>query len=117
MWDKFDITSFLGYLQRIAFFAFFLLWVGTNTAMGQCAMCKAVPQTNTQDGNVNTGKGLNLGILYLLAMPFLLAAGIGVWWYLRSKKFAKEEQLRSMASLSSKVNAERLYGENPPSLN
>lgn len=46
----------------------------------QCAMCSLNAENSTQGGNTQ-GKGLNNGILFLLAMPFLIGAGVGILWY------------------------------------
>lgn len=53
----------------------------------QCPMCKASVESNLKNGG-STGKGLNNGILYLLAAPYLAMAGIGFLWY---KKFKKKD--------------------------
>lgn len=42
-----------------------------------CAMCKAVVQNGENSGNIfggeqAIGKGLNMGILYLMAVPYVL---------------------------------------------
>lgn len=42
-----------------------------------CAMCKAVVESGEGSGNIfggeqSVGKGLNTGILYLMAVPYLL---------------------------------------------
>ena len=49
----------------------------------QCAMCSLNAENSTEHGNTQ-GKGLNDGILFLLAIPYLAAAGLGYFWY---KKF------------------------------
>lgn len=53
----------------------------------QCAMCTLTAENATENGNTQ-GKGLNKGILFLLAIPYLAAGGVGVLWYkrYRSKK-------------------------------
>ncbi len=58
-----------------------------NRADAQCAMCTLTAENATQNGN-NQGKGLNKGILFLLAIPYLAAVGVGMLWYkrYRSKK-------------------------------
>lgn len=48
----------------------------------QCAMCSLTAQNATENGN-QQGQGLNDAILYLLAMPYLAALGIGILWYKR----------------------------------
>lgn len=52
-------------------------------ASAQCAMCTLNAENSAKEGNMQ-GKGLNNGILFLLAMPFLIGAGVGLLWY---KKF------------------------------
>lgn len=54
----------------------------------QCAMCSLNAENSTQNGNTQ-GKGLNNGIFFLLAMPFLIGIGGGVLWY---TKFRKKEE-------------------------
>ncbi len=60
--------------------------VDTNA---QCPMCRMSAENNLKDGG-STGKGLNKGILYMLAMPYILVGTIGIIWY-RNRK--KEEEL------------------------
>ena len=54
----------------------------------QCAMCSLNAENSTQNGNTQ-GKGLNNGILFLLAAPFLIGGGIAILWY---KKFRHKEE-------------------------
>ena len=58
-----------------------------DRADAQCAMCTLTAENATQNGN-NQGKGLNKGILFLLAIPYVAALGVGILWYkrYRSKK-------------------------------
>ena len=42
---------------------------------GQCVMCKAVAEDSADDGGL--GAGLNRGILYLMAIPYLLVGLVG----------------------------------------
>jgi hypothetical protein len=51
----------------------------------QCAMCKAVVESNIDSGG-SEGVGLNNGILYLMAIPYLAALSFGVFYYLQNKK-------------------------------
>ena len=51
----------------------------------QCAMCRRVAETGHENEN-SAARGLNSGILYLLAIPYVLG-GIGVFaWYRNRKK-------------------------------
>jgi len=53
-------------------------------ADAQCAMCKAVAESDLEGGGT-TAKGLNDGILYLMAFPYLLIGTVGYFFY-RHKK-------------------------------
>ena len=50
-----------------------------NQAYAQCAMCKSVVESNI-DGGSAIGSGLNDGILYLMAMPYLALVIIAFAW-------------------------------------
>lgn len=56
-------------------------------SMAQCAMCNETARTATEGKNENA-IALNNGILYLMALPYILLATIGfLWWkYGRKKK-------------------------------
>jgi hypothetical protein len=47
-------------------------------------------ESNLENGGT-AGKGLNKGILYLLATPYFLIGGIGVLWYYNRKKEQEED--------------------------
>lgn len=50
----------------------------------QCPMCRMSAESNLKNGGTE-GRGLNTGILYMLAMPYMLVAAIGYWWW-RNRK-------------------------------
>ncbi|MFD1768217.1 hypothetical protein [Sphingobacterium suaedae] len=54
-------------------------------AAAQCAMCSLNAENGTTNGNTQ-GKGLNDGILFLLAIPYLITVGIGLLWYKKYRK-------------------------------
>ncbi|MBC7488476.1 MAG: hypothetical protein H7282_17185 [Cytophagaceae bacterium] len=54
----------------------------------QCAMCKATVTENVISGK-GKGQGLNSGILYLMAFPYIIASIIGYFWYRAYKKKQK----------------------------
>lgn len=56
------------------------------SAFAQCAMCRAGIENNVSNGETTIGAGLNMGILYLLSMPYLLAVVLGYLWYRNAKK-------------------------------
>ena len=52
-------------------------------ATGQCVMCKAVAEDSADDGGL--GAGLNRGILYLMAVPYILLSALFFVLYRRRK--------------------------------
>jgi hypothetical protein len=64
----------------------FLFIVAHSQTFAQCAMCRASVQSNMSNGRDVVGLGLNTGILYMLMMPYILAAAIGYLWYKNSRK-------------------------------
>ncbi|TKC00257.1 hypothetical protein [Pedobacter cryophilus] len=57
----------------------------STNAQAQCAMCTATVESNLKSGGT-TGSGLNSGIMYLLAVPYLAMAAIGFLWYKKYRK-------------------------------
>lgn len=52
----------------------------------QCAMCRSTLENNISYGDPGIAAGINTGILYLLAFPYLAALVIAYFWYRSSKK-------------------------------
>ncbi|MEQ8625185.1 MAG: hypothetical protein RJQ00_10360 [Vicingaceae bacterium] len=52
----------------------------------QCAMCKAVLESNMQSGEEAVGKGINSGIMYIMFVPYILLGTIGYFMYRHFKK-------------------------------
>lgn len=68
-------------------FLVFLFFISSQVpSIAQCAMCRAGIENNVSNGETTIGAGLNMGILYLLAMPYLLAVVMGYLWYRNAKK-------------------------------
>ena len=51
----------------------------------QCAMCKAAVEADLKAGG-QAGAGLNQGILYLMAMPYIAMLLFGIFYYLQKQK-------------------------------
>ena len=72
---------------RILLVVVFVLLISFD-ASAQCAMCRAVLET--EDGQ-SAAKGINNGIVYLMAFPYLLMAGVGYFiWKSRRKSRPQE---------------------------
>ena len=56
----------------VILFIIFLFFI--ETSYGQCSMCRAVLES--EEGQ-ETAKGINKGILYLMAIPYLLVGVVG----------------------------------------
>ncbi|MDX1542565.1 MAG: hypothetical protein R3214_01360 [Christiangramia sp.] len=63
-----------------------ILLLVPDLAQAQCAMCRAVLESEADQG---TAKGINDGILYLMVFPYLLVGGVGYFIY-RSRKKKKK---------------------------
>lgn len=61
-----------------------LVVILTTKLSGQCAMCKAAVEANLKAGG-STGTGLNEGILYLMAMPYIAVFIFGIFYYLQKR--------------------------------
>lgn len=71
-----------------------ILLVVTNNLDAQCAMCKASAESNLKHNPNSIARGLNSGILYLMAVPYLLLMFIfrKQIKYLFTKVFSKKAQ-------------------------
>ncbi|MBK8700878.1 MAG: hypothetical protein IPN29_15590 [Saprospiraceae bacterium] len=64
-----------------------LLMIFIPEADAQCPMCKMSAESNLKNGGTE-GRSLNAGILYMLALPYLLVSVLGfIWW--KKRKAAK----------------------------
>lgn len=64
---------------------FSLMIFGAAEVKAQCAMCTTAVESNSKSG-AHTTKGLNNGIMYLLAAPYLAAAAMGLIWYKKYRR-------------------------------
>jgi len=67
------------------FFSFLIALVFQTKLNAQCAMCKAVVEANLKEGG-SAGAGLNEGILYLMAMPYIAVLLFGIFYYLQKRR-------------------------------
>lgn len=54
-------------------------------SFSQCAMCKAAVEADLESGGTK-GAGLNEGILYLMATPYLAMLFFGIFYTLQKRK-------------------------------
>lgn len=78
-------SKILKYLS-ICLLAFSLQMASPASLSAQCPMCSMAAESNLKNGG-QTGQGLNNGILYMLATPYVLVGLIGfMWWRNRRKE-------------------------------
>jgi membrane protein DedA with SNARE-associated domain len=70
-------------MKKMLMIAFTVLT--TISTWAQCAMCKATAESGQAAGSTEA-EGLNSGILYLMAFPYLIMAVVGIAWYRSQKK-------------------------------
>ena len=73
-------------MKKLLSLLILFLFTLTQELMAQCAMCRATVENNVSNGEAGIANGLNIGILYLFATPYLVIAIIGYLWYRQSKK-------------------------------
>ena len=69
--------------KKIILFLFLIAF--KSIAFSQCAMCKAVVESDMQAGGT-AGENINNGILYLMFIPYLLMGSVGYFIYRHYKK-------------------------------
>jgi len=69
----------------VASFLLIFFSLSSSEVSAQCSMCTLNAENSVQNGNTQ-GKGLNNGILYLLAAPYLAIAGVGFLWYKKYRR-------------------------------
>ena len=71
----------------------FCLIFSLEDLVAQCPMCKMATESNLENGGT-AGQGLNAGILYMLATPYLLIGTLAfIWWKNKKKNVDGEEEL------------------------
>jgi hypothetical protein len=75
--------------RKILFSFFFVLFFLKTNA--QCAMCRAVLESEETQ---NTAEGINDGILFLMAVPYILVASIGYFVY---RKYRTPKKIETTA--------------------
>jgi hypothetical protein len=76
-------------LKRLFSIAIFVILLAiASDVLAQCPMCKMTAESNMKDGGT-AGLGLNAGILYMLATPYLLL-GTFAWLWWRNKQQRRE---------------------------
>ena len=78
-------------IRLFCFIGVFLLSALLFDLAAQCPMCRMSAESNLAHGG-SAGKGLNKGILYMFAMPYLIVTTLAIVW-IRNKKEIDEGQI------------------------
>ncbi len=66
---------------KIFVFGALLTCLFVTDLSAQCAMCRTTIESTVSNGRSNIATGINTGILYLLAAPYLIVVAVGfLWW-------------------------------------
>lgn len=74
-----------GLITVLFFIVFGLIMISVEPIKAQCAQCAATIESNAKSGD-KTANGLNKGILFLLAAPYLAVAAVGIVWYKKYRR-------------------------------
>jgi uncharacterized membrane protein len=70
--------------NAIVIYLTFAVFLFSLSASAQCAMCRAALEG---EGNTAKAEAVNDGIVYLMAIPYIMVAAVGYWVYrMRRKK-------------------------------
>jgi|TARA_B110000285_G_C14781755_1_gene448888 hypothetical protein len=83
-----NIVSKISLILLLTFAFNFIIIDDVNA---QCPMCKMSAESNLKDGGT-AGKGLNKGILYLFAAPYLMIGGLAFMYFKHRKNDDVEDE-------------------------
>jgi len=64
--------------------------ISSGEVIAQCPMCKMSAESNLKNGGT-AGKGLNAGILYMLALPYTILGTFGYIWWKNNRRKEEDE--------------------------
>lgn len=84
-------------MKRITVFLSAVIILAANlSASAQCAMCRGTVESTVSNGRSVVASDLNFGIIYLLAIPYLMVGIVAFVWYRNSRKeYAKRLEITS----------------------
>jgi high-affinity nickel permease len=77
----------------VYFIAFTVLFLVNVSVFAQCSMCRTTAESDLNQGGGSIAKGLNSGILYLMAVPYLVLV-IGGYFFFKKPIDAKLKQFK-----------------------
>lgn len=80
-----------------------LLILDKASVYAQCAMCKSTVESDMANGNDSMAQGLNTGILYLMAIPYIVLM-LGGYFFFKKPIDAKIKVWRNKYFPSKQTN-------------
>jgi hypothetical protein len=95
------MTAKMLQILRGGILVFALTFTSNIQVDAQCPMCRMSLESNLKNGGT-AGKGINAGILMLLATPYLLVGGIAFVWFRNRKN--QQDNVDLLANESTQLN-------------
>ena len=73
-------------MKRALLILCFSFGLFTTSALAQCPMCRTAVESGMEVEGNTKGRGLNDGIMYLLATPYLAVGAVGYFWYRKNNR-------------------------------
>lgn len=64
----------------------------SSVSIAQCVVCRSAVENGAKEGEDGLAKGINNGILYLMAIPYVLIGATGYIIYKNHKKKSSAEE-------------------------
>jgi len=77
--------------QAVITFSLLIILGSVTPSYSQCSMCRAVAESGSKDDKTKVARGLNNGILYLLAMPYIIG-GVGYFIWRKNRRRQTQAQ-------------------------
>lgn len=91
--NQLNMKNFISKISLVLLLTFAFNFITIESTTAQCPMCKISAESNLKEGGT-AGKGLNKGILYLFAAPYLMIGGLA-FMYFRNRKNNSEEEVEN----------------------
>lgn len=74
-------------MKKVGLCALAVLWLSMAPLHPQCSVCKATVENADDESGIRLARGINNGVLYLMAIPYLMGGvSLLVWWVMRRQK-------------------------------
>jgi hypothetical protein len=82
----------INYTVVVVLLIFVCFFLFGNDVAAQCPMCKMSAESNLKNGGT-MGRGLNQGILYMLAAPYVFVGALAYLWIRNRKEVIEDDKI------------------------